>query len=1695
MLIVEDLLKNMKKHFPRWMDIRRKTSSSGNILLQSIAEETADIQSAIEEYKKDFFLDKYIGTDDEILAFIYKANIGNVPKKDVILINPDIEIVTEQTDFYMQDNVCLYSDGILYFKNNYTQIEYAIDGYKSKTSLEKIHVWNIFDEFAVFVGIRRYQWETNSELLKRILAKSNKTINSSEDGLKEAIITNLINLAPNLSKEEIIIERPTAENLSNYYNEFETILDHLNEVNRDVYKNKKWDIDTWNFTLKSVDYLPHAWDIALKSYTNGIGDNDDLKVSIIDNNAKTNATISFYKKSIAMINAYVKNNNIKETFKLSLKKYENDLNAESVKYKITASESKMINTADTVFTFCEEKTSSSKVLIQDIADDFLIGVKVDDKSKLDANFNYKLRFIPTKTIGDFRISKLVQVKKGSKDVNLIKEVSGFKFIDDKKDGVVCGNSLKYIIDKYQYSKLENAEKTIDGFVIDDISSPAILSVNLNGCANETLSYKYDTVEVPILFNNIKTTNCFIQNDYIVADTVEEDKYIDIDMDLNSLSMTIIGPYSIEYSINNNGIKTLSNYNNTSYNFKIEGYDEPQKVKVRIQLYDSAICKIKDIMYSKYEFTMTTEKGDFYHSQTGTTLPSYDANNLKISMRTYTGFSPVLKYIYIGTNLSERLYYGDIDFNPANGVQLIASFNDCRLELTKINKSTGDIVEVIENYIPYKHYSASSNSAQVELILDEYKDIKNINADGCEIETINYGANYVQYLLKIPADVSISSINISGSIKRIIKKISLEEVLNIKGYSSIENDFYIAKNLDDIIVLNKDNNSIRYINITRRDLLNDYNISSIQISIADNIKAKFIERDINDINFKTVTISNEFNSYFDFLTFTPVDSNVYVAINSYNVIFPTTDNITIVNTFTNGYDISKKMFYILESLNEKYNVLFENDSTMILDESTITIKRSSFEDMNYNYEIITVEKELPLGTKVELPTTFILPNKEQIDLHRYMITNYDNISYKTKNDTASNPEDFLRNDSLYIDETGFNKLKYSNVHELVSVNIMSSSASNILNEGTDFILLKAEGIIIWKNEDIIKSNASVSVKYYIKKAAYIEFNIEDLYTKVKYNVNSLELTNKVELEKISVDQQIDLNIYDSYKDADLTSVYCEEPGFIANMDNDILKFSKTIENNTVAVKTGFYYMDGNEYYMFADDNFDNIEKIDNIYLNNVIKENKTFILKQQTTNFIKNSIMKINVLGDIFNLNCIDKEISGVSKLNSITACESFNYWRVVAANLSITKGVNGQGINLTSMNNVDGYAYIPLSNFLTEEDKYILTFYLTGNKAEAFLGKERVVYSTNSKFNKESVIDILAEIKESDIEDNIFEIEFDHKEDNNFFLIINNSGVVDDIIVINKDKYELGMHKKNIDHLGLNIEENIYAEYNTRMFVTEENGSTFDGTEITVDNNIINSSYVHWGFTSIKDINNYEDFKKCTLTNIDLEQYNNKCIARTASSKGTLLTNPIYIGNVKTIKNLLFKINNVMFDSMKGFRVKILTADNINAGFKEVSQHLDNIGCISGDNLSSYIKLMVEMPSNKVINNIEMFIEYLSNEIDTPSDMSVLSGTYLSKVLDAQYNERYLIKNINVSDYNKNIKNYIFQIRASKENDEKTTWTDWKTITLKNEFEDITNPDIIENGNILNRIVFDEYRFFQFKLVLKGEDASIKANYIDLEVI
>lgn len=1673
MLKLEDILNKMKTHFPRWMDIRRKmNSSTGGLYLTSIAEEIADIQGAIDDYKKDFFIDNYTGKEENILSFLYKVPIGIVDNiKDLILITPNYTITQNEDVFYDNDNYVYYNDGNLYFKKPENNILYAINGYKCEGTYEKIHVWNIFDEFAVFIGLRRYQNETNEELLKRIYSYSKNRVNSSSDGLKNAILSNLTSIAPKLKMEDIKIEKTTPENLVKYYNEYETILDHLSKVNKDVYKEKQWDIDTWNFSIKSIDYIPHAWDVALSEYLNGVGFKDDLKVEIIDANPITDVTIYFYKKTIEMLNDYIKNNNISKEFNMKLTKYNDEILNQNVKYRITAADAIKINPNDISFKSSEEKTGIINVNLEDVIKDDS-ELKVIDNSLLDENYNYIIDFIPTNEIGNFQINYCRQVKEDSSYTNLFRD--SYPNFTTIGEGVKSSVSKKYIKELNQLSSYENIKKSINGFEVINLSKSAFINFEVNGLNGYNLFYDYDVKETILDLNNFKIENCYIYNNTIVSDTVTGEKTSSLDLIANSFSCSIEGPFNLQYTINNGDVVTISKQDNINYNFVIDKSNISKNIKLTIMLLDSN-CKIKEVKYSRYDFEITTEKAALIDRTSYCILPNYDENNVIVKIRVYDGFSPVLKYIYIGSKLTDSNGYYGIEFKPENGKQLITKYENCRLQLKKYSKDSNELIDTIYDYKPYKEYTAVKDT-KVIIDLDNFS-VSSIDAGNCipSNEVINNIKTI--YYLTIPKDRSIISFSVSGKYSDLLIDQTLTSILIRKNISYTKYNFYVSKNESSLIAKNKTSEEIKYININYSDIYSDITSAKLFVNVGSNkIITKFMEGGIN--NYSSETINS-----FDYISFEPIESNLYYAINEYNVIFPQTKNIEIVNTFNNNFNINSKnsYFYTIESLNENFYVRFQTNDiiafcdTKTLDSQNIVISCIDPDLLNYNFSTNIINVELPLSSSVEIPRK-IYTEEATLDIRQYTIEMNNHINYSNKYIDKDNNLDYIFTEELNINSKRINKLKYCNVNQIEEVIYNDTK----LTEKKDFEIILDKGIIVWINEDILQ-NEKVVITYNINVPISFNIELEDLYEQINYPINSLELLSTETLSEVKSNSSIDLNIYNNFAASDLVSIKCSTPGFISVINEGILTLTNNIPENSIAIKTGYYYLNGKEYYLPSDEKYDSIDKINSVVTHNVIQDNNSYILKMKSQNLITNSSFDLNTKGEIYVLDCKNKSSKGTSILNEISTCENFNYWNSFATELSIVDGYNGQALKFESSKDINGYCYLYLKD-LNEGLKYNISFYLKGD-CTAYLGKERNLNSKNIEFNYNSTIDIVSEIKTSGVFDNIFETEFTQDKNEKYFLILKGNGIIDDIIIGDESNYDIYHHIKNIDKLGFDFNETIYPEYVTRLYLNDKNGALFDGTEMNDEEQIFNSSYVHWGYTNIKTLSSYSDFNSCILENIDLLQYNNSGIIKTGSCAGSVTTYPIYIGNTSMFNKLLFKINDIAFNYMKGIKIKILTSASKNSGYKEIFNSTDVIGTIDNSKLLPYIKIILEIQPNMVINNIELFVEYISNEDNKPYPMEVTNGNYTTKVLDSQYSERYLIKAINIEDCNSDLNNYIFQIRATKQNDNNTVWTDWKTI------------EIDENHNITNRITFVNYRYFQVRVLLKGENTSLKIKNIDLEVI
>ena len=262
------------------------------------------------------------------------------------------------------------------------------------------------------------------------------------------------------------------------------------------------------------------------------------------------------------------------------------------------------------------------------------------------------------------------------------------------------------------------------------------------------------------------------------------------------------------------------------------------------------------------------------------------------MKSYTGFSPVLKYVYIGSKLND-IKYGPIDFRAREGDILVMQTSNCRVLMECLNDED-EVVLHDDNFVASKTIRGLSDSAYITLCLDGFNKYYSVTANECKHETETYGS-IVQHILWIPAGEEIKVISVVGEYEKLLFKENAASIMTRKGYSPNLFRFYAAKTSNDIIVRNRETRAITYTKIRRSDLTSNI-AAKVSINSANEaVQAMFLEQGQG-----TSIIANSCETSFDYITFYPTKTKIYKAINEYNVISRTTVVPSIVNTFDNGY---------------------------------------------------------------------------------------------------------------------------------------------------------------------------------------------------------------------------------------------------------------------------------------------------------------------------------------------------------------------------------------------------------------------------------------------------------------------------------------------------------------------------------------------------------------------------------------------------------------------------------------------------------------------------------------------------------------------------------------------------------------------------------------------------------------------------
>lgn len=1650
---INDIYLKAIEFFPRWMNIRRRPyKSSEGDLLSSIIEEYQDVRRAIEEYQKDFFLVNFFGREDEILETLYAAHIGAIEDFSEFKINDTLTVTTDIETFQQDTKTYYYQDGYLlvrprFVKDDRPYLDYTYKGYPYSIRWIEMHVWNVYDEFAWFAGLSRFEKESNKELCTRTLAAFKNRTNVTEKGLRNAIV----NIASDiLSKATITFEQPTEKNMALPDDAFGTVFERLAQENKDLARTKIWDLTYWENRFKTMSYLPHIWDAEVRLYQDGVGYRDSLAVTLSNNLTdigSTDVSVTAYRKSKRAIEQYIQKNMIQKELTLSLKRYKDILATTKLQYKIVASNVKRLEPSGISFFGYRTSTRTEKQYLSDIALS-LDNITEVPNNKLEADTKYQLIFYPNGPIdktgnhyGTMEIPKCDQIYDGT-TTSLLKPYGSFKVYN----GVFQHSDIKFYTDTIKnLTSYENVKDTDSGMTVSDITRPGRFMIDVTDARNQYII-------APLTCRKIDyTTNrryVFVTKHFSYRDDIIEDLYNDTDSTI-TITMKSVKDFSFNLLEESDPVKQgtvridVTEPNKSYTKNMLEAgtfsltYDIPTDIKVIITKTGMNPIRIGNILAARVGFSVTAlddKDNDIPVVRTpfGTLVPN-NAKELVIELQAYDNSFPYIDYIHIGPSLNNGSVY-TVDIDSSNGDTLSVDTN-CRMSL--VNLTTGKITN---DYVTKSTYRNDTNDTGI-IYIDTSKYTQIDYSSSKIYADANTGDNYIV----VTPGTEISYIKIKGTAKKLSSVKTLADVLTeqkITGY-----ECYVNQNISDIILYNKSDERL----FTLRKSYLDPNCDAYHIAMSDpEITSVFIQDSTH------TKIGTDTTAPFSAIAFYPTEYQEYVAYNT-KVLYQTdTTGVPIVYNFSPLLASTTFVLFQIVSV-ESADIKFikeHGEDTWSLGRKAqgihIRIHLDTENQKSYQAEIKKLQATFIIANSIPLRDVYEIDGIDT-ELAKYIIEPPAKMKVEYKNAAAV--------DNVRVESDGFTKLLYSNIDDILDVSIDGRSLTP-----NEYSLLSEAGIVVWNNPDLHGKVASVTYRY-AKPYALSFISLNDLYDIAGYTVDAYEAIN-VDPDVYTYKKDGD-TFSVSYPEADHLTAVCENNGFMAvpSKDNASISVYKISDKNVVVAHNGYLYDQGKEYWMFADRYETNPDRYDGLTMYNVRKIPGKLLFDIESTNHLLNSSMTTSYLDTLCVVDFMtNKHIPEISKLRSLTPCDSFNGWHGFFMDVSLKESGVSYDLVLTPKESF-GYAALELTDYIKEGDTIDLDI---SDHATVYFCRD--ILLDDQRVRKV----VYAEPTDVFIDKKYVVKDYDPK--GRYFLLVTgepNDPITLSEIVIANDPID-DVHRKNIDKFGYMLPEKRNPGTNVPLKFTSsfarENQIEFDR-----NNEFMLGMTADYGLTLLSDV----DFDACQINRITYL----KDVFQTTDESGTIVTPALELDNFQALRTLNIRINNILFDDVyRNFDIAVLTSDTYNGTYTTVFTKEDaNEAVISKRYLKRFVRFQITMPADTIIDSIAIFAGYNEDEA-APHVRYHTKGTLVTKLFDTCAIADYKLISIEASRVRRK-ETMSFEIRGCREDNRALQWTDWYPITTD------------DNFNVTSENIFRGYRLFQLRVTVESKDSRILLDGITMKVV
>ena len=1665
MLSARTIFLNMAKKFPAWMDInKRPTTSVAGKYLQSIMEENDSVKIALDKYKSDFFLISYLGREDSILSKAYIYQVGSY-EKSLEMVTPTLEVTTDARAFIDDfDSYILYQGGFIVVSPKNAPKDgkciYKRDGSTYGGKLIERALWNIFDEYALFLGLSRYKGESNKDLLQRCLLVFKNRTNSSQEGLKNAIV-NAISTQIAIDKDDIIFEKPDEKNLALADEDFGTLYERLAEFNHDAFRNKKWDMDTWEHNFKKLSYVPHIWDAPVPVYQDGTGQNDDLKVRPVDSNsgAKTNVEVYGYKKSRVAAEEYVRKRSIQQKIPLTLKQYKNQLNILDVNYNVIAEPAVKLRPQDITLQGRKKFTGKRTYKLSDIIQESG-GARKEHMGAINADGKYIVQFLPKDEFSPINISKAV-IADGKTETNLLKAKDGFEIDSSGLHNVSAAIHVEKLSDASSYTSMRD---TIEGLQLAPRCSEGELVVDISNNPGEAIYLSHKGVMADYSDSDAVTAIGFDYSDGVyTASTSSLAPSLDIDIDCANFEFEFLEPAKGEMQ----GSATVTIYINDTVDVINSGlwgaarkysrsFDRLTRVRVHIQKAGSNAISFGGFKAASYDIKLSFEHGIPISTPQAILTPKVTGKNfMHVKFKAYDANSPIIKYIHVGDTSKNLVYEIEHDFKKNTWLNITS---DCRVSLYRMANNQRVLVKSgLRTGDLYRNTTSQTIRMAVDL-----GDIEEIETSTTPISKTTYKGQLTSFISLAPNE-SLSEISVIGSGYQIARRYTLDKLLGL----AMDEEVYVARSVGGFIIRNLTTEDERLASVAKSQIDKEC-VQFVLEGLPQNVTGRFIVGESN--------VTEGDSSFLPFSTFYLVTAsdNRSTGYAQQRMVRQTASRIPLPRSFSPVLEDGRLYLYKItlsgETAGKNVQVNFEKsvNGKQIFEPWSLGIKEygiaihvgADLDNIsNYASEEQKINDYYIVSTQIALKDTFMWSGEEH-EYACYIVEPPEGmeVDYTTE----------ICGQDLVAEEDGFNKLWYAMVPSIDEIH-----CGDAIIPPDDYSVVSEGGILVWNTDKYI--GKTVNVYYtYNKPIALSYTSVDALYDLIGYSIDTLALIDKTPTIIEDMMNGEYRNVTINGKVPDKITATCSNNDFKATVSKNRITVTHLGKKTANMVKTGYYYDQGKEYYFFEHQRKEIPSTQKMFETENADIMDGEFVFSQPTSNFILDSAMDGDRLDTAAFIDmAAHKEIDGVSKLGAVTACDSLHKWTRLDMDVELTGTNSNRKLRFKPLSKLS-YALIEITGGVKKNA--ILSFAYEGN-IKGTVMKE--VLANEDSMKKSVFCNRYAKMN---TEDGIayFIFDQDTNESMRYFLMIENDGTVDDIVLKDYDKTEsvTKLHSRNIETMRLEIEEEKPKHY-MEAINFDINGNVMTDTEITSDGTIRTGSNVDYGVTKIFD----------SRTNMDKLINDSKAFIRkdtdiyTEDVEGKVTISGISVPNNTSVKDVYVKINDVAIKGLNNFDVHIATSESEDRNYHEIRfSRKTNLASAHSAAMGAYMQIEIKIPARSVITNVEVYVRY----VEASKSLSVGvndHGHILTKVYDTLFAGSY--RPFKIVGRAEKYKDIVFCVRGCRINSKgEAVWTKWYNYVLDE------NLMLTENDHI-----FDKYRLFQFLVSFNSAKAKLNIDDIIFEVV